>query len=111
MLRLSGILAIMAAAGIAVPAQAFESTARQAVLIDMTGHRVLYEKNADEHMPTSSMSKMMTIYIVFDALKKGKVNLDDMFAVSEKAWRTTYKQDESSMFLPINSRVKVADLI
>ncbi|HLG85702.1 MAG TPA: D-alanyl-D-alanine carboxypeptidase family protein [Alphaproteobacteria bacterium] len=111
MLRLSGILAIVAAAVIAAPAHAFESTAKEAILVDMTGHRVLYEKNADEHMPTSSMSKMMTIYMVFDALKKGKIKLDDMFTVSEKAWKTTYKQDESSMFLPINSRVKVEDLI
>jgi D-alanyl-D-alanine carboxypeptidase (penicillin-binding protein 5/6) len=92
-------------------ALAFESSAKEAILVDMTGHRVLYEKNADEHMPTSSMSKMMTIYMVFDALKAGKIKLDDEFTVSENAWRTTYKQDESSMFLPINGRVKVEDLI
>jgi D-alanyl-D-alanine carboxypeptidase (penicillin-binding protein 5/6) len=95
----------------AQPAGAFESSAREAILVDVTGHRVLYEKNADQHMPTSSMSKMMTIYMVFDALKAGKIKLDDMFTVSEKAWRQTYKQDESSMFLPINGRVKVEDLI
>ncbi len=92
-------------------AHAFESAARQAILVDITGHRTLYEKNADEHMPTSSMSKMMTIYMVFDALKAGKIKLDDMFSVSEKAWRQTYKQNESSMFLPIGARVKVEDLI
>ena len=92
-------------------ALAYESSAKEAILVDMTGHRVLYEKNADEHMPTSSMSKMMTIYMVFDALKAGKIKLDDEFTVSEHAWRTTYKQDESSMFLPINGRVKVEDLI
>ena len=92
-------------------ASAFESTARQAILVDVTGHRVLYEKNADQHMPTSSMSKMMTIYMVFDALKAGKIKLEDTFTVSEKAWRTTYKQDESSMFLPIGGQVKVEDLI
>jgi D-alanyl-D-alanine carboxypeptidase (penicillin-binding protein 5/6) len=92
-------------------AHAFESSAKEAILVDMTGHRVLYEKNADQHMPTSSMSKMMTIYMVFDALKSGKLKLDDQFTVSEHAWRQTYKQDESSMFLPINSRVKVEDLI
>ena len=80
-------------------------------MVDVTGHRVLYEKNADDHMPTSSMSKMMTIYMVFDALKAGKIKLDDEFTVSEHAWRQTYKQDESSMFLPINGRVKVEDLI
>jgi D-alanyl-D-alanine carboxypeptidase (penicillin-binding protein 5/6) len=95
----------------AASAQAFESNAKQAILVDLTGHRVLYEKNADEHMPTSSMSKMMTIYMVFDALKAGKIHLDDEFTVSEHAWRQTYKQDESSMFLPINGRVKVEDLI
>jgi D-alanyl-D-alanine carboxypeptidase (penicillin-binding protein 5/6) len=92
-------------------AQAYEANAKQAILVDLTGHRVLYEKNADEHMPTSSMSKMMTIYMVFDALKAGKIHLDDEFTVSEHAWRQTYKQDESSMFLPINGRVKVEDLI
>src|ERR1700722_8236015 len=92
-------------------AMAYEASAKQAILVDLTGHRVLYEKNADEHMPTSSMSKMMTIYMVFDALKAGKIHLDDEFTVSEHAWRQTYKQDESSMFLPINGRVKVEDLI
>ena len=92
-------------------AEAFESGAKEAILVDVTGHRVLYEKNADQHMPTSSMSKMMTIYMVFDALKAGKIKLDDELTVSERAWRQTYKQDESSMFLPINGRVKVEDLI
>jgi D-alanyl-D-alanine carboxypeptidase (penicillin-binding protein 5/6) len=92
-------------------ALAFESTAKQAILVDVTGHRVLYEKNADQRMPTSSMSKMMTIYMVFDALKAGKIKLDDTFTVSEKAWRTTYKQDESSMFLPVGAQVKIEDLI
>jgi len=93
------------------PAAAYESTAKQAILVDLTGHRVLYEKNADQHMPTSSMSKMMTIYMVFDALKAGKIKLDDTLTVSEKAWRETYKQDESSMFLPIGAQVAVEDLI
>ena len=111
--RLKTLAAILAATSLLSPlaAQAFESNAKQAILVDLTGHRVLYEKNADEHMPTSSMSKMMTIYMVFDALKAGKIHLDDEFTVSEHAWRQTYKQDESSMFLPINGRVKVEDLI
>jgi len=104
---------VLAAATLLSPlaARAYEANAKQAILVDLTGHRVLYEKNADEHMPTSSMSKMMTIYMVFDALKAGKIHLDDEFTVSEHAWRQTYKQDESSMFLPINGRVKVEDLI
>ena len=111
----SRALSVIVALGLATMnpelARAFESTARQAILVDVTGHRVLYEKNADQRMPTSSMSKMMTIYMVFDALKAGKIKLDDTLTVSEKAWRTTYKQDESSMFLPIGGQVKVEDLI
>lgn len=110
-LRLFAGAAVAAALLTSGAALAFESSAKEAILVDMTGHRVLYEKNADQHMPTSSMSKMMTIYMVFDALKAGKIKLDDEFTVSEHAWRTTYKQDESSMFLPINGRVKVEDLI
>src|SRR5215471_17047635 len=111
MTKLPFFIATSLLIGSAQSTYAFESAARQAILVDVTGHRVLYEKNADQHMPTSSMSKMMTIYMVFDALKAGKIKLDDMLAVSEKAWRTTYKQDESSMFLPIGSRAKVEDLI
>jgi serine-type D-Ala-D-Ala carboxypeptidase (penicillin-binding protein 5/6) len=110
-LRLFAGAAVAAALLTSGAACAYESSAKEAILVDMTGHRVLYEKNADTHMPTSSMSKMMTIYMVFDALKAGKIKLDDEFTVSEHAWRTTYKQDESSMFLPINGRVKVEDLI
>ena len=60
MTSLSRILAMAVAASLAaIPALAFESTAKEAILVDVTGHRVLYEKNADEHMPTSSMSKMI----------------------------------------------------
>jgi D-alanyl-D-alanine carboxypeptidase (penicillin-binding protein 5/6) len=107
--RIFALIAVVALC--AGQARAYESTARQAILVDVTGHRVLYEKNADQHMPTSSMSKMMTIYMVFDALKKGKVKLDDTLTVSEKAWRTTYKEDQSSMFLPIGSQARIEDLI
>jgi D-alanyl-D-alanine carboxypeptidase (penicillin-binding protein 5/6) len=115
MMKFSRLILIAAAAALMIllpsPARAFESTARQAILLDVAGHRVLYEKNADQRMPTSSMSKMMTIYMVFDALKAGKIKLDDTLTVSERAWRTTYKQDESSMFLPVGGQVKVEDLI
>src|ERR1700689_1016285 len=109
--RLATASILTIAALCAIPPHAYESSAKQAIVIDLASHRVLYEKNADEHMPTSSMSKMMTIYMVFDALKAGKIHLDDEFSVSEHAWGQTYKQEESPMFLPINGRVKVEDLI
>lgn len=88
-------------------AQEMQTTAKQAIIIDYDTGNVLYEKNADERMPTSSMSKVMTIYMVFDALKKGNLKLDDTLAVSEKAWKT----QGSKMFVPIHEQIKVEDLI
>lgn len=85
--------------------------AKQAYLIDTNTQTVLLDKGGEDRMPTSSMSKMMTIYMVFDALKNKKISLTDDFTVSEKAWRTTYKTGGSSSFMPINSKVKVEDLI
>lgn len=92
------------------PAQAqstVETAAKQAIIIDYDTGTVLMEKNADARMPTSSMSKVMTIYMVFDALKAGNVQMDDTFLVSEKAWR----KGGSKMFVEVNKRVAVEDLI
>lgn len=68
---------------------------------------VLFAKNADEKMPTSSMSKTMTMYVVFQALKQGRIQLDTELQVSEKAW----KKGGSKMFVEVNDRVSVDDLI
>ena len=89
------------------PVSAIETAAKQAILIDMTTGAVLFEKNADERMPPSSMSKIMTVYKVFERLRDGRLSLNDTFAVSEKAWR----KQGSKMFVAVNSRVKVEDLI
>lgn len=90
-------------------AQAAEMTtkAKQAIIIDDATGQILFEKNADERMPTSSMSKAMTIYAVFEALKHNKLSLDDTLLVSEKAW----KKGGSKMFVEVDKRVKVEDLI
>lgn len=85
----------------------FKTSAKQAILVDFDTGAVLFEKNAQEKMPTSSMSKVMTMYMVFDALKKGTIALDDMFLVSEKAWR----KGGSKMFVEVDNRVAVEDLI
>ena len=84
-----------------------ETSARQAILLDTTTGAVLFEKNADQPMPPSSMGKIMTVYKVFERLKDGRLSLDDRFVVSEKAWR----KQGSKMFVRVNSRVKVEDLI
>jgi D-alanyl-D-alanine carboxypeptidase (penicillin-binding protein 5/6) len=81
--------------------------ARQVYLVDSATGTVLYAKDADTQMPTSSMSKMMTMYVVFDAIKNGKLKLDDMLPVSEHAW----KQEGSRMFLNVGQQAKVEDLI
>ena len=86
---------------------AHETPAKQAILTDMTTNTVLFSKNADELMTPSSMSKIMTIYKLFERLKDGGLSLTDTFSVSEKAWR----KRGSKMFVGLNSRVKVEDLI
>jgi D-alanyl-D-alanine carboxypeptidase (penicillin-binding protein 5/6) len=81
--------------------------ARQAILVDSSTGAVLFAKDSDTPMPTSSMSKMMTMYVVFDALKTGKINMDEKLPVSEHAW----KQEGSRMFLNVGEQAKVEDLI
>ncbi len=86
---------------------AMTTIAKQAIIIDYGTGQVLFSKNPDEKMPTSSMSKTMTAYAVFDALKKGKVSLDGEFLVSKKAW----KKGGSKMFVEVDKMVKVEDLL
>ncbi|MFO1059293.1 MAG: D-alanyl-D-alanine carboxypeptidase family protein [Dongiaceae bacterium] len=88
-------------------AQAIESTARQAYLIDFQTGTVLYDKAGEEQMHPSSMSKLMTIYLVFERLKSGKVKLADTLTVSEKAWR----MQGSKMFTPLGSQISIEDLL
>ncbi|MFN4311356.1 MAG: D-alanyl-D-alanine carboxypeptidase family protein [Ferrovibrio sp.] len=81
--------------------------ARQMVLVDYDTDTVIFEKNADELMPPSSMSKLMTAFMVFEYLAAGKLRMDDMLPVSERAWRI----QGSKMFVPLGGRVKVEDLL
>ena len=84
-----------------------ETLAKEAVIIDFETGAVLYDKNADIKTPTSSMSKVMTAMVVFDAIRSGKLSLEQTLPVSEKAWRS----EGSKMFVALNSQVKVEDLI
>lgn len=90
------------------PAIAAQQTlAKQALLMDFETGVVFYKKNAHERMPTSSMSKTMTLYMVFEALENGSLSLDDKLQVSEKAWR----KGGSKMFVEVDKQVRVEDLI
>jgi len=100
-----GLMAITT--NLASAAAGIDTKARNAIIIDYDTGAVLLDKNADQPMPPASMSKIMTAYLVYDALKKGKLALDDILPVSEKAWRT----GGSKMFVPYPGRVKVEDLI
>jgi len=97
------LIALSAAPG----AFALETLGKQVIIIDAKTNAVLFEKNADELMPPSSMSKIMTIYRLFELLKDKRLSMDDTFRVSEKAWR----KQGSKMFVSVNSRVKIEDLI
>ena len=88
-------------------AEAFSTSAKQVLLVDYETGETLFEKNADELMSPASMSKIMTVYLAFEALKKGHLKLEDTIAVSEKAWR----KGGSRMFLNLDSQVSVADII
>ncbi len=92
--------------------QPYESKARQAILIDARTGRVLYEKDADAPVPPASMSKLMTMIMVFEALKSGKLSLDQTFKVSQDAWkRGGASSGGSTMYAEVNSDIRLEDLI
>lgn len=85
----------------------FQTSATHALLVDMATDEVLFEKNAGESMVPSSMTKILTAYVIFDLLQKGRLALSDTFRVSEKAWR----MGGSKMFVPLGKMVALEDLI
>lgn len=89
------------------PALALETEAREAVLVDAQSGRVLFEKNADELMPPSSMTKVMTLYLVFERLADGRLTMEDTLPVSERAWR----KGGSKMFVEVGDRVSIENLL
>ena len=84
--------------------------ARTGILVDFFSDEILYEFDADAQIYPASMTKIMTSIIAFDLLKKNKLSLDDMFVVSENAWRLS-QSGYSSMFIMINDQVSVEDLL
>ncbi len=78
-----------------------------AVLIDGTTGQILFQKDPEKHMSPASLVKMMTLYLAFDAIKRGSVKLDQEEVVSKRAW----KMGGSQMFLKVGDRVKFIELI
>jgi len=88
-------------------AQAIETNAREAFIMDYDTGAVLLNKEGDTLTEPASMTKMMTVHMLFKYIKDGRVSMDDTFHVSEKAWR----KGGSKMFVEVNSDVSVSDLL
>jgi D-alanyl-D-alanine carboxypeptidase (penicillin-binding protein 5/6) len=108
--RLRPVLTLLAFALAAFPARAFETAASAAWVYDMTTGTVLMDKNADQPLPPASMSKLMTINMLFEALKDGRVTMDTTFAVSDKAVQMT-RDGGSTMMLQHDDRPTVDELL
>jgi serine-type D-Ala-D-Ala carboxypeptidase (penicillin-binding protein 5/6) len=105
--RLRPVLVVLGLVLAALPARAFETAASAAWVYDMTTGTVLMDKNADEPLPPASMSKLMTINMLFEALKDGRVTMDTQFSVSSRA----KAMGGSTMFLQETDRPTANELI
>lgn len=107
---LAGCLSLAAAVLLSAPALALsqpDTAAKQAYLVDLSSGEVLLDKNGTVRMAPSSMTKMMTAYLTYDALVHGRTTLDTSVPVSQAAW----KMGGSRMFLKLGSTVRVEDLL
>lgn len=93
-------------------AQVFQSKANTAYMIDADTGTILFSKDPDIQIPPASLAKIMTMEVVFHALKEGRIKLSDQFKVSEHAWRKGgAPSGTSTMFAALNSMVSVENLI
>jgi D-alanyl-D-alanine carboxypeptidase (penicillin-binding protein 5/6) len=114
--RLSLLVTLLAAPLVVSAESAIPSppqlAAKSYVLMDGASGKVLVENNGDQRLPPASLTKLMTAYIATLEIRKGKIGEQDLVTVSEHAWRTGgAASGGSTMFLPINSQVKVDDLL
>ena len=90
----------------------FETSAPIAYMVDLSSGAVLYAKDADRRMPPASMAKMMTVYVVFDMIKKGELKLDRMIDVRPETWAKWHGPSAgSTMFLSSGEKVSVDNLL
>tara|TARA_A200000113_G_scaffold172237_1_gene157173 strand:- start:17 stop:1144 length:1128 start_codon:yes stop_codon:yes gene_type:complete len=89
------------------PLFAIDSIAETALVMDISTGEILLEKNSNMRTFPSSMTKIMTVLVAFEKIKNGSLSLDQEFLVSKKAW----KMGGSKMFIEVDKRVKVFDLL
>ena len=105
---IAGGVMLFASLCLAVPAAGgMETAAKQAYIVDLQTGAVLLDKDSNTPSPPASLSKLMTIYMVFEKLKRGELSLDDKFVVSRKAW----KAGGSKMFVEVDKQVRIEDLL
>ena len=88
----------------------FDVNARTAIVQDYFSGKILFEKDADRQIFPASMTKIMTTIIAFELLKKGDLDLQDKFFVSENAWRLS-EAGYSSMFIMVGDQISVENLL
>jgi len=101
------VSALLLVIGLSTQVTAIETKAKSALVLDFNSGVVLFEKNADESRPPASMSKLMTLFMVFEALEDGRLTLDERLPVSEFAM----SYGGSTMFLNTRDKVRVEDLV
>ncbi|MBA4284436.1 MAG: serine-type D-Ala-D-Ala carboxypeptidase [Xanthomonadaceae bacterium] len=104
------IAAAAPARAITIP-EAPSVDAKSYALIDFDSGELLVGNNPDARAEPASITKVLTTYIAFDEIRRGRLKLDDTALVSEKAWRQGKDSSESRMFLTLGSRVKIEDLL
>ena len=103
---------LISSQAVAQDATLFESLAKQAILIDAKSGIIFYEKDANIPIPPASMSKLVTQAVVFDALKKGELKLDQTIEISEDAWRRGGSLARgSTMYAELHSKISVENLL
>ena len=111
-LTILGLLAMSPAAWAQDAAAGFVTKARQAYLVESKTGTVLLATNENQAFPPASLAKLMTMEVVFSALKRGDISGDTLFPVSEHAWRTGgAPSGTTTMFAALNSQIRVDDLI
>lgn len=108
---LASLLVVLGGA-LTARAQLFETRAGQAFMVDADTGTVLFSKDSDKLIPPASLAKLMTMEVVFHALKNGRLRMDDTFLVSENAWRKGgASSGGSTMFAVLKSTIRLEDLI
>ncbi|WP_237466447.1 serine hydrolase [Vibrio stylophorae] len=108
----TGAMLMLSSTAMAVPSvvpDAPDIAAKGYVLMDFHSGKVIASKNAETRLHPASLTKIMTSYVIGQAIARGDISLDDTVVVSKNAWSTNFP-DSSKMFIEVGTEVKVADL-